>query len=155
MDCHTDLYLFCTIEMSTPKVPLLKSFFRSQVAAFAATIGDFSSLYLLQEGQIYSKILGTTDTRSLLLSTATASIIGACISFTLGRNWAFDQKEKSIYAQAAKYAVASFLIAMINVGGMHMLTNVMDLPYMLSKAIIALLTGIFVSFPLFRYWVFK
>lgn len=141
--------------MSTPKVPFFISFLRSQIAAIAATAADFCSLYCLKEGQVFQKLLSTTDARSLLIATATASIIGACISFTLGRNWAFKQKDKNIYGQAAKYAVASFIIACINVAGMHLLSNVMDNPYMLSKAIIAVLTGIFVSFPLFRYWVFR
>jgi putative flippase GtrA len=141
--------------MSDPKVPFFTSFVRSQVAAFAATVGDFSSLYLLQEGQVYHRLLGTTDAQSLLFSTATASIIGAVISFTLGRTWAFKRKDKPILAQATKYAIASMIIALINVGGMHILSNVMGNSYMLSKAIIAVLTGVFVSFPLFRYWVFK
>ena len=141
--------------MSKPKVPFFISFVRSQIAAFAATIGDFSSLYLLQEGQVYHKLLGTTDARSLLLSTASASIIGAVISFTLGRTWAFKRKDKPILQQAIKYSVASFIIALINVAGMHVLSNLMGNTYMLSKAIIAVLTGVFVSFPLFRYWVFK
>ncbi|MDA8692730.1 GtrA family protein [Saprospiraceae bacterium] len=141
--------------MSKPKVPFFISFIRSQIAAFAATIGDFSSLYLLQEGQVYHNLLGTSDARSLLLSTATASILGAVISFTLGRTWAFKRKDKPILQQAIKYAIASTIIALINVGGMHVLSNVMGNSYMLSKAFIAVLTGVFVSFPLFRYWVFR
>ncbi len=141
--------------MPTPKVPLISSFLRSQVAAIAATAGDFSSLYCLTEGQIIQQLLGTSTARSLLIATAIASIIGACISFTLGRTWAFKSQDKGIWLQACKYAAASFLIACINVGGMHLLSNVMDNSYMYSKVIIAAITGVFVSFPLFRYWVFR
>jgi putative flippase GtrA len=141
--------------MSEPKVPFITSFLRSQVAAIAATAGDFSSLYCLNESQLFQKLFGTSNAQSLLIATATASIIGACISFTLGRTWAFKSNDKNIWFQASKYAAASFLIACINVVGMHILSNVLGNSYMLSKAIIALLTGVFVSFPLFRYWVFS
>jgi putative flippase GtrA len=141
--------------MSEPKVPFGISFIRSQFTAIAATAADFISLFLLQESQIYQKLLSLTDARSLLYATATASVIGAIISFTLGRQWAFKSTEKNIYYQALKYAIASFIIALINVAGMQLLSNDMGNPYMLSKLVIAAVTGIFISFPLFRYWVFK
>jgi len=141
--------------MSEPKVPFGISFIRSQFTAIAATAADFISLFLLQEGQLYQKLLSLTDARSLLYATATASVIGAIISFTLGRQWAFKSTEKNIYYQALKYAIASSIIALVNVAGMQLLSNTMGNPYMLSKLVIAAVTGIFISFPLFRYWVFK
>lgn len=141
--------------MSEPKVPFGISFIRSQFAALAATIADFISLFLLQEGHIYQKLLSLTDASSLLCATATASVIGAIISFTLGRQWAFKSTDKNIYFQAFKYVIASTIIALVNVGGMHLLSNNMGNPYMLSKLAIATVTGIFISFPLFRYWVFR
>ncbi len=137
------------------KVPFLKSFYRSQITALAATIVDFSTLYLLQQSGTYSKLFGISNEKGLLFSTATASLFGAIVSFLLNRYWAFEKADKNIYGQAIKYAVASFIIALVNVAGMELLANQWGYPYMWSKVIIAAITGVVVSFPLFRYWVYK
>jgi len=138
-----------------PKVPFFKSFFRAQITAVVATAVDFMTLFILQNFKIISTIFSMPLEKALLISTGIASILGALVSFLLGRHWAFERADKDVYGQAFKYACASLLIAAINVVGMEWLSNQMGNPYMLSKIIIATASGIFVSFPLFRYWVYK
>jgi len=127
------------------KVPFFISFVRSQIGAICATSVDMLSLFALTEwAGIY-----------YVYSAGIASALGAVTSFLLLRYWAFESTEHRILGQAGKYAVVSGLILLLNMGGIYLFTDLMGLQYMLSKVIIASLIGIFVSFPLFCYWVYR
>lgn len=130
--------------MTQPKVPFFQSLIKSQLGSFLATIFDFSSLYLLTEfvGIYY------------VVSAGIASGIGAVVGFIVQRNWAFKRTDKQWQYQAVKYGLVSLLILVLNMGGIYLFTESMALPYMWSKVIIAFIIGIFVSFPLFRYYVY-
>jgi len=131
--------------MTTTKVPLFKSFYRSQIGSFMATVGDISSLYMLTEFlSVY-----------YVISAGIASGLGAIVGFTVLRIWAFQQTDKPIAAQAAKYALVSLLILLLNMGGIYFVTEYLGLQYMISKLVIAFFIGIGVSFPLFRYYVYR
>jgi len=131
--------------MNEAKVPFFKSLVKSQLGSFLATLFDFSSLYLLTElvGFYY------------VISAGIASGIGAVVGFIVQRNWAFKRTDKQWQFQAIKYALVSLLILILNMGGIYLITEFLTLPYMWSKVIIAFLIGIFVSFPLFRYYVYN
>ncbi|MBT8230478.1 MAG: GtrA family protein [Saprospiraceae bacterium] len=131
--------------MSRHNVPFFESFFKSQLSSFLATAVDFVTLVILTElfGIYY------------LVSTAIASAFGAIVSFLLGRYWAFKRPESFIVAQAFRYAVASGIILMANVAGMYFFTDILSIQYLISKIIVAIITGILISFPLFRYFVYQ
>lgn len=127
------------------KVPLWTSFFRSQLASLVASAADILSLFLLTEfGGIH-----------YLVSTALATAIGAVVGFLIGRYWAFQRTDKAFAWQATKYGLASFVILCCNVAGMYLLTDLCGVQYMVSKLIVSVLVGFFVSFPMFRYWVYR
>ena len=127
------------------KVPFVESFFKSQFSSIAATLVDFLTLIGLTElvGIYY------------LVSTAIASVAGAIVSFLLGRHWAFRRADRSILPQAQKYALASFCILLCNVGGMYLFTDIIGIQYVYSKIIVSIIIGVLISFPLFRYFVYK
>jgi len=131
--------------MSKQKVPFLESFIKSQFSSIAATTVDFLLLVGLTE------LLGIY----YLVSTAIASAVGAIVSFLLGRHWAFRRAHKGIIAQALKYAIVSLTILLFNVAGMYFFTDILSIQYVFSKIIVSILVGVFISFPLFRYFVYK
>jgi len=131
--------------MSEHKVPFWSSFLRSQMGSLLASATDISSLFILTEfiGFYY------------LVSTAIASGLGAIVGFLILRYWAFKRTDKSWGLQALKYGIASIVILLCNVAGMYLLTDGMNIQYMYSKLIISILIGVLISFPIFRYWVYK
>ena len=131
--------------MATSSVPFFQSFIRSQFASIIATLVDMTSLYLLTELiDVY-----------YVYSTGIGSAMGAVVSFLLGRYWAFKVIDKSFYLQALRYALASLLILVLNMIGVYYLTDSANMYYMWSKVTISIVVGVFVSFPLFRYFVYK
>lgn len=130
---------------SNEKTPFYTSFFRSQFASIVATGADFLVTFLF------------TDILKIwyVISTALGNLTGAIISFFLGRNWAFNQKEGALHWQAVRYAITSLMSMGLNTGGVYLLTENFDIPYLISKAIIAILIGVSFNFLMFRYFVFK
>ena len=130
---------------SSPRVPFWKSLVKSQMGSFLATAVDFVSLSLLTD------IFGIY----YVVSAGVASGLGAVVGFLIQRNWAFKRTDKKWQTQAIKYGLVSVFILLLNMGGIYFFTEVIDFHYMISKIFIAILIGIFVSFPLFRYYVYK
>jgi len=90
-----------------------------------------------------------------VISAGLASALGAIVSFTILRYWAFEKADKPIASQAFKYIIVSVLILVLNMGGIYLFTDFIGLQYMISKIIISIFIGIFISFPLFKWWVYK
>ncbi len=141
--------------MSEHKVPFLVSFLRAQMTAICATSADFLTLLITKESKILENLCDLNAERALLVSTALATGVGAIVGFLLGRYWTFERTDRPFWTQAFKYLIASIIIMGVNVLGMHYLANMFGIQYLFSKIIIATLAGIFVSFPLFRYWVYR
>ncbi|MBT8231748.1 MAG: GtrA family protein [Saprospiraceae bacterium] len=133
------------MQLAISNVPFIKSFFRSQIGAITATGVDISSLFILTE---YLKIY-------YVISAGIASGLGAIVSFTILRYWAFEKRDKPIISQISKYIIVSILILLLNMGGIYIFTDIAGFNYLIAKIIIAVLIGVFISFPLFRYWVYK
>jgi len=131
--------------MTEAKVPFFQSLIKSQLGSVLATLFDFTSLYLLTEwvGIYY------------VISSGIASGIGAVVGFLVQRNWAFKRTDKAWGYQAVKYGIVSLLILILNMGGIYLFTEYFSFQYMISKVIIAFIIGLFVSFPLFRYYVYS
>lgn len=131
--------------MTEARVPFFQSLIKSQIGSFTATLFDFSTLYALTEwAGIY-----------YVISAGIASGVGAIVGFIVQRNWAFKRTDKQWQYQALKYGLVSLLILVLNMGGIYLFTELISFQYMISKVIIAFLIGIFISFPLFRYYVYN
>lgn len=127
------------------KTSFFTSFYRSQFASIVATAADFLvTAFFTEVFKIW-----------YVLSTAFGNLTGAVISFYLGRNWAFNQKEEKYYWQALRYAITSLTSMGLNTGGVYLLTESFGISYMISKAIVAILIGVSFNFLMFRYFVFR
>ncbi|MFT4761987.1 MAG: putative flippase GtrA [Paraglaciecola sp.] len=127
------------------KTSFFTSFYRSQFASIIATAADFLvTIFFTEIFKIW-----------YVLSTALGNLTGAVISFFLGRNWAFNQKEGALHWQAVRYTITSLVSMGLNTGGVYLLTENFDISYVISKAIVAILIGVSFNFLMFRYFVFK
>ena len=127
------------------KVPFLESLIKSQLTSFAATAVDYSVFLLLKEvfGVYY------------VFASGIGSFFGACVSFMLGRNWAFRRKDGEMSHQAIKYILTSGTSLVLNTLGIYFLTEWTGLDPKISKVLIAIIVGIFFNFLMYRYFVYK
>ena len=82
------------------RVPFITSFIRSQMSSAIATAMDFTVFVFLTEIlKIY-----------YVAAAAMAALVGAIISFLLGRNWAFARKDGRLTHQAFRYIIKQIMI---------------------------------------------
>jgi len=122
-----------------------RSFSRSQIAAFLATIVDYAALVIWVESFHYYYPLGV----------ALGSLFGAVTNFFLNRNWSFEANEGNWQIQAYRYAAVSTGSLLLNTGGVYLVTEFRDVHYLVSKIFISITVGFFWNYPLHRFFVFK
>lgn len=127
------------------KVPFLTSLLRSQASSAISTVFDFGGAGILH--YVFSV--------HYAIASPIGNILGAIVSFNLGRRWAFKRQDGKISHQAIKYAMTSLLSAAINTAGIAILTENFDIDPGWSKAIVAFFVGISFNFLMFRYFVYK
>ena len=122
-----------------------RSFSRSQVAAFIATLIDYGSLIFWVEviHQYYP------------YGVALGSLIGAVANFFLNRHWSFEASGGQWHPQALRYALVSIASLFLNTGGVYLLTEYVHIHYLLSKIAISISVGLIWNYPLHRFFVFK
>lgn len=132
--------------MSAVKKPsLIVSFMRSQIVAILATGIDFVTFIVLAE------IFGIWH----ISSTFFGAICGGITGFLLGRYWAFVSTEARSTVQALKYLVVMGASAGLNMGGMVIFVDGLEIQQTISRIIVAMIIGIGFNFPLHKFFVFK
>lgn len=131
--------------MTKSKEPFIGSFFRSQAASFASSMTDFLTFLFLTE------VVGLWYIASNVIS----SLLGAIVSFTLGRNWAFKKTDVRKRGQIFRYAITSISSLILNTAGLYMMTEWGGLHYFYSKVFVSLIIGVTFNFLMFRYFVFR
>lgn len=126
------------------KAATKSSWVRSQAAALTATGTDFLVTIGLKElaGLWY------------VASNATGAFCGAVVSFLMLRHWAFQRHDQRWHGQAVRYVIASGLSLVINTAGVWFLTETIDIQYVASKTILAVLMGLTVNYWMFKHFVF-
>ncbi len=128
------------------KRPSLRtSFLRAQIVSLTATTTDFFvSIGLYQVFDIY-----------YVTSTILGALSGACTSFTLGRNWAFINRQGKISRQALKFILTNGFSLFANTTGVYFFKENFDLSFVASRVIVAVFVGVSFNFLLNRYFVFR
>ena len=121
------------------------AFFRHQVSAVIATTADFGIYRILYE---YFNVAPH-------IATIFSSLLGATISYTLGRYWAFKATHCGHKNQMVKYAIVSLGSAGLNSLGIYLFFDSFGFNEMWSKVIVACVIGIPYNFFLQKKWVFK
>lgn len=130
---------------AAPPAGWRSSWWRSQVAALAATGTDF----LLT--------VGLTEWVHLwyVLANGIGATAGGTTSFLICRHWAFRRSDAGWRRQALRYAGASGLSMVLNTLGVWSLTEGFSIPYVLSKVLAATGIGISVNYLVIRHYVFR
>lgn len=130
---------------------LFRSFKRSQLAALAATLIDFGTLFTCVE---ILKIW-------YVAAVAFGAFLGAIGNFLLSRHWVFHGHFDRAHShhtwdrQARRYVVVSAGSLLLNTILVWALTESFGLAYGYSKVIIAVLVGVLYNFPMHRTIVFR
>ena len=127
------------------KEPFIASFFKSQAASILATLTDFLSYFFLTD------LIGFWYIGSNIIS----STLGAIVSFTLGRNWAFKKTDVRKREQIFRYAITSISSLLLNTAGLYLLVEWGGFDDFYSKLFVSFIIGITFNFLMFRYFVFK
>jgi putative flippase GtrA len=122
-----------------------KYFLRAQVAAFAATIADFSTMICTVHFLHLHYTIGV----------AFGAIMGAITNFTINRHWSFEVGHLPLGDQAWKYFLVTAGSLGLNVLGVYLVTEHLHIQYFYSKAVVALLLGFFYNYPLHRFFVYR
>ncbi len=126
-------------------LPLRKTFFRAQIVSLTSTSVDFLISILLNH---FFSIYYVT-------ATTIGSVCGAITSFSLGRNWAFLNKNGRIRKQVFRFIVISGFSIFANTTGVYFFKENFDISFLASRIIVAVLIGVFFNFFMNRYFVFR
>jgi putative flippase GtrA len=118
---------------------------RHQTGAIVATAVDFLVMIGWVELGRGSPVVGV----------AVGAASGAITNFLLGRQWIFRATDRSVAAQAVRYALVSAGSLGLNSLGEHLLLRALALSYVLTRVLVAALVGVGWNFPLQRYFVFR
>jgi putative flippase GtrA len=119
---------------------------KHQIAAFLATVVDFSVMIALVE------LVGLAPP----LATIAAAICGGVTNFALGRTWAFrDVHTGSLGGQAARYAVVSLGGALINGAALAGMLAVSMIPYVLARLVVSFSVSLAYTYPMHTRVVFR
>jgi putative flippase GtrA len=121
-----------------------KSFFRFQITALLATSIDFSVTILFKE------ILGFHYS----LAVAIGATCGAVTAFTINRYWVFRALEKHPAEQAFRYMLVAAGSVVLNTAGTYLVTETLRSPYLVSKAVTAMVIGFTYSYYFSKRFVF-
>jgi putative flippase GtrA len=124
---------------------LASLFVKAQLAAVLATLADFVSMIFLKE------VLGVW----YVTATAIGAFIGATTNFLLGRYGVFLEGSNSIQQQVFRYVLVAAGSLLLNTLGVFLVTEYLNIPYLYSRVIVAVLVAFTYNFFLQKNFVFK
>jgi putative flippase GtrA len=117
---------------------------RHQLASIGATLLDFAWMTALVE----------LASARPSLATLVGSASGALFHFTLSRRWVFPGHQGPWQGQALRYALISGGSALWNGLGVELGERV-GVPYLASRALVAVIVSVAWNFPMHRSFVFR
>ncbi len=127
------------------KINAIKTFFRYNIVAGIATAIDFTLLIF------FTEVAGFW----YLLSTIIGAIGGGVTAFILERNWTFKSKDGKVSVQAIKYFFIWISSILLNVAGMYLFVDLIEIQYIYSKIIVAVMVGVGFNFVTHKYYIFR
>jgi putative flippase GtrA len=118
---------------------------RHQTGSVIATAVDFSVMIALVSLAGAAPAAGT----------AAGAACGAIVNFMLGRRWVFRATQGKVAPQAVRYIVIATGSLLLNTGGVHLLAEVMLLPYVAARVAVSLGVSLCWNFPLQKIFVFR
>lgn len=123
----------------------LSGFIRYNIVALLATSVDFLVLIFFTEilhfWYLFSAVIGT--------------LLGGIVAFILERNWTFIKKEDEIKSQAIRYAIVWCISLLLNTTLLFICVEFLEIQYVLSRVIVAVLISISFNFFSHKYYIFK
>ena len=121
------------------------TFIKAQLSSLASTLGDF----LLTS--FFTETLGVW----YLLSSSMVTILGGCVNFLLGRYWVFNAIHNHKFGQAKKYLIVWAGSLILNSLVVYLFTELLQIYYMLSKILVAILVGVIYNYYYQKTFVFE
>lgn len=122
----------------------MKLFFRAQLSSLLATAIDFIMMVLAVEAfHLHYTV-----------AVVMGAISGAAANFTVNRYWSFGAAKTSFRQQGIRYVLVWAGSVLLNVSGVYLLTHFLEVPYLLSRIVIAVLVGLTFNYLLQKQFVF-
>jgi len=123
----------------------MKIFWKVNIAAIIASLGDFLFTFLL-------KYIGHLDA---VLASIIGTILGGIINFLIGRIWVFKTSQSNFSEQGKKYFLIWLGNLLLNASGVYILIKIMGMQYLFAKMATAITVAIGYNYPLQKNYVFK
>jgi len=123
----------------------MKIFWKVNIAAIIASLGDFLFTFLL-------KYIGHLDA---VLASILGTIFGGVINFIIGRVWVFKTSQTNFSEQGKRYFLIWLGNLLLNSSGVYLLIKIMGVQYLIAKMITAITVAIGYNYPLQKGYVFK
>ena len=121
-----------------------KTFFKFQVTALTATAIDFLVTVILREMfNVY-----------YTWAVAAGATSGAITAFTINRYWVFKSLEQHALRQGLRYLLVAGGSILLNTAGTFIITEMIQIPYLISKTLVALVIGFTYSYYFSKRFVF-
>ena len=121
-----------------------KKFLRFQLTAIVATGIDF----------LFTIVLKEIFLLNYSIAVAMGATLGAVTAFSVNRYWVFRSLETHPVEQGLRYLLVAAGSIVLNTAGTYILTELTYLPYLVSKAIVALVIGFTYSYYFSKRFVF-
>jgi len=131
---------------SSVTVALVPSFLRYNASAITATVVDKSIEMALHYW------FGVDE----LIATPIGMTIGSILAFFLGRNWTFKSKDRKLSHQSLRFLIIAIGNITLNWLLVWFLRDTIGMEdFYLMSPIAGTIVGLFYSFPMQRYFVYK
>ena len=121
-----------------------KKFLRFQLTAIVATSIDF----------LFTIVLKEIFLLNYSIAVALGATFGALTAFSVNRYWVFRSLETHPVEQGLRYLLVAAGSIILNTAGTYILTELTHFPYLVSKAIVALVIGFTYSYYFSKRFVF-
>ena len=89
-----------------------------------------------------------------MAGSASGTIVGGVINFSMGRHWVFGAGEKKVYSQITKYILVWTGNLILTTTGVYLVTHYLNFNYIISKIIVTSTVGVTYNYLMQKKFVF-